>query len=231
LPPAILRFRVCESLSVSEFLRVGEGWASLIQRHVSEMGIDLLRSRRVLDFGCGCGRTLRWFLRDDTTAELHGVDVDADAIAWCQKHLRGNFAATTSAPPLPHPDGHFDVVYCLSVFTHLNESMQDLWLAELKRVLKPGGVLLLTVHGGAAAKALDSDSQRTLQQDGFVHKRSQKLRGLVPDWYQTTWHCPKYILNRLSAGFEDVRYCTIPDSVQDIVLARIPLFTRIPTAP
>lgn len=221
LPPAILRFRVSESLSVGEFLRVGAGCANLIQQHVYEMGIDLAQARRVLDFGCGCGRTIRWFLRGDGDAEFHGVDVDADAVDWCKKHLhRGHFLATAPAPPLPYPADHFDVVYCLSVFTHLNESMQDIWLAELSRILKPGGVLLLTIYGTAATQGLDAEDQRMLRDHGFVNKRSQKLKGLVPDWYQTSWHSRKYILDRMSAGFGDVRYRVIPDGLQDVVVAR-----------
>jgi hypothetical protein len=88
IPPAILRYRVSELLSVSEFLRIGEGCASLIRQRVNDMGIDIGSAHRVLDFGCGCGRTIGWFLRD-CNAEFHGVDVDRDAIDWCKNHLGG----------------------------------------------------------------------------------------------------------------------------------------------
>ena len=53
--------------------------------------------------------------------KVPGVDVDADAVDWCNKHLaQGRFLATASTPPLPYPAEHFDIVYCLSVFTHVN---------------------------------------------------------------------------------------------------------------
>jgi SAM-dependent methyltransferase len=220
VPPAILRFRVSESLSVDEFLRIGAGCANLIERQVNDMGIDFAAANRVLDFGCGCGRTIRWLLRD-SDAEFHGVDVDAHAVDWCNKHLhRGHFLATESAPPLPYPAEHFDVVYCLSVFTHLNESMQDMWLAELSRILKSGGVLLLTIYGEAARDGLDEEGQKMLRSQGIVHRHSQKLGGLVPDWYQTTWHSREYMVKRLSEWFGDIRYHTVPDGLQDVVLAR-----------
>ncbi len=184
------------------------------------MGMDLAGAHRVLDFGCGCGRTIAWFLRD-YNAEFHGVDVDADAVDWCTKHLRrGHFLANAPEPPLPYPIGHFDVVYCLSVFTHLDESMQDLWLAELSRILRPGGVLLLTVFGEASRKGLDAEAQGILRTKGLLHRRTTKLKGLVPDWYQTTWHSREYIVNRLSAWFGDIRYFVVPDGVQDVVAAR-----------
>ncbi len=112
VPPAVLRFRVGESLSVEEFLRIGEGCATLIQHHGKNMGMDLASAHRVLDFGCGCGRTIRWLLGDRFKTEFHGVDVDADAVAWCAKHLHsGQFLATASTPPLPYPAEHFDVIY------------------------------------------------------------------------------------------------------------------------
>jgi len=221
LPPAMLRYRVSELLGRDDFLTIGEGCASLMERHSRLMGVDLPGTRRVLDFGCGCGRTLRWFLRDFPSVEFHGVDVDEEAIAWCRKNLPGAiFFQNQPKPPLPYPDRHFDVIYCLSVFTHLDEAMQDLWLAELSRLLVPGGVVLLTVHSDLAAKVLDDEGLAALGTAGFVHRRSRKLRGIVPDWYHTTFHSPDYIMQRLAPRFEDIRYETVPDGIQAIVMAR-----------
>jgi SAM-dependent methyltransferase len=217
----MLRFRVSELVSREEFLRIGEGSARLIEQHLGLMGVNLAQARRVLDFGCGCGRALRWFLRDYPDPEFHGVDVDEEAVEWCRQHLKAaQFFANNPEPPLPYPDRHFDIIYCLSVFTHLDELMQDAWLAELARLLAPGGVLLLTVHGERAAQVLDQAGLETLRTAGFVHQRSRKLKGIVPDWYQTTWHSREYILNRLTARFVDIRYHPLDDSMQVIVMAR-----------
>jgi ubiquinone/menaquinone biosynthesis C-methylase UbiE len=222
VPPALLRYRVSELIPVSDFLRIGESCAQLMEERANDMGMDFAGGRRVLDFGCGCGRTIGWFLRN-CEAEFHGVDVDAAAVDWCKKHLpRGHFLANAPVPPLPYPDEYFDAVYCLSVFTHLNESMQDLWLAELSRILKPGGVLLLTVFGKSANQLLDADGRSELHTRGMVHKRTEKLRGMVPDWYQTTWHSREYIVGRLSASLGEVRYFEVPDGLQDVVAARKP---------
>ena len=224
IPPAMLRFRVSESLAVDDFLRIGSGCATLIEQQIDAMALDLAHAHRVLDFGCGCARIMRWFLRSELeNVEFHGVDVDREAIHWCQSHLvKGHFLATDPAPPLPYPDDHFDIVYCLSVFTHLDESMQDLWLRELMRVLKPGGAILISVHGNAAARDLDMRGIQTLQAKGFLHRRSKKLKGILPDWYQTTWHAEEYIISRVSRWFAEVRYRVIPDGAQDLVMARRP---------
>ena len=217
LPPAHLRFRVSESLSIPQFLQVGERCSWLI-----EAAADLNRVRRVLDFGCGCGRTLRWLLQAGHSAEFYGVDVDREAVAWCaEHHPQASFSVNHAEPPLPFPDGFFDVVYCLSVFTHLNETMQDAWIVELHRLLSPGGVVLISVHGAAAAAQLKPGIAVELVQNGFVHKRSRKLKGILPDWYHTTLHTPDYIERRLTTrGFEQVAYEVIPDGIQDVVTAK-----------
>ena len=53
-----------------------------------------------------------------------------------------------------------------------------------------------------------------------MHQRSRKLSGIVPDWYNTSWHSRAYIVARLDAMFSDVRYTVVPDGIQDLVAAR-----------
>jgi SAM-dependent methyltransferase len=221
LPPAFLRYKVSESLAVDEFNQIGQRCAAEILHGVCKSGFDFSKARRVLDFGCGCGRTVRWFLQQPGFPEIHGVDVDAEAIEWCRDNLTGGcFVCTHKVPPLPYQGGHFDVIYGISVFTHLNESMQDLWIMELRRVLKPDGVLIFTVHGANAAQVLDETRRTQLATNGLVHVASSKLRGIVPEWYNTTWHSNEYVLRRLSSLFQTVIYEVIPDGAQDLVIAR-----------
>lgn len=98
--------------------------------------------------------------------------------------------------------------------------MQDAWLYELSRVLKQDGVLIITVHGDNAAKLLNDDAATILQRDGFLHTHSSKLKGFVPDWYNTTWHSQTYIVQRLERQFQTVTYRKIPDGMQDLVIAQ-----------
>src|SRR5204863_340186 len=102
------------------------------------------QGKRVLDFGCGAGRTLRHLL--DTGAELHGCDVHGPSVDWLAEHLWPPLRVHRSGerPPLPYADGTFDLVYALSVFTHLVDTWDE-WLAELRRVLglvEPGARVL-----------------------------------------------------------------------------------------
>jgi SAM-dependent methyltransferase len=103
------------------------------------------RGKRVLDFGCGAGRTLRHFRTEAENAEFHGCDIDGASIAWLEAHLSPPFRVfqNSEEPHLPHQRGFFDLVYAFSVFTHLAESSAA-WLLELHRILKPQGLLIAT---------------------------------------------------------------------------------------
>ncbi|HYJ00543.1 MAG TPA: class I SAM-dependent methyltransferase [Thermoleophilaceae bacterium] len=114
-----------------------------------------LEGRRILDFGCGAGRTLRHFVGGEYGGEFWGCDIDAASIAWLEENLSPPLFPFLSGelPPLPQPDEMFDVIYCVSVFTHLSRSWSS-WLLELHRVLKPDGILLATFMGEGQSLAI-----------------------------------------------------------------------------
>lgn len=106
--------------------------------------------KRVLDFGCGAGRVLRHFQAEAGKAEFHGCDIHAPSIDY----MRANYPIFTTfvngeQPPLEVGSDVFDLVYAVSVFTHLPHSWEA-WLLEMRRVLKPGGLLVATFLNKAA---------------------------------------------------------------------------------
>jgi SAM-dependent methyltransferase len=121
--------------------------------------------RSVLDFGCGCGRTLRWFQTVLPEARLHGADVRAAAIEWCSANLRGTFVANGTLPPLPFADGSIELTYALSVFSHLSLEQNVAWMRELARVTAPDGLILVSAHGAFALAlcARSPEHQQMLQ--------------------------------------------------------------------
>ena len=113
------------------------------------------RGARVLDFGCGAGRTLRHFLEEAKTAEIWGCDIDARSVDWLERNLCPPLRVFRNdpTPPLPQPDAYFDLVLAVSVFSHLVETWGD-WLLELRRVLRPDGLLLATFMGEGMSEVI-----------------------------------------------------------------------------
>src|SRR5271157_5690934 len=115
-------------------------------------------NKRVLDFGCGAGRTVR-HLHDMTEAdEVWGCDIDPACIAWNTENLGPSisFVVNGHVPPLPFESEKFDLVYSLSVFTHIDTHWAS-WLLELHRVLAPGGILLATIMSEAMCEAVSGE--------------------------------------------------------------------------
>lgn len=104
--------------------------------------------KRVLDFGCGAGRTLRHLLGEAQEAEIWGCDIDRASVAWLEENLVPPVHAigNDESPPLPFESGSFHLVFALSVFSHLAETWAA-WLLELHRLLRDDGLFVATFHG------------------------------------------------------------------------------------
>ncbi len=136
---------------------------------------NLDKHTSILDWGCAAGRVIRW-LPKYVSSNLYGCDINCNYIYWCQKYLNniGIFTQCSSFPHLPFRDNTFDIIYGLSVFTHINQLI-DMWLLELKRILKPGGMLLITLHDNSAYQIIKNNlnnKKHTSSGAAFVIKRS-----------------------------------------------------------
>jgi SAM-dependent methyltransferase len=170
------------------------------------------QGKRVLDFGCGAGRTLRHFLAEAETAEVWGADIDARSIEWLQQNLCPPLRVMRCdpEPPLRLESGSFDLVWAISVFTHLADSSLA-WLRDLHRLLKPSGLLIATYMGRwnselLAGEAWDEDTSGmnvlrddenwdsggpiVLMSDWWVHAhwgRAFEILDLAPNVHNQTW--------------------------------------------
>jgi SAM-dependent methyltransferase len=113
------------------------------------------QGKRVLDFGCGAGRTLRHFLDEAAEAEFWGCDIHAPSIEWVNAKLNPPVRAFVNSelPPLPRPDHSFDLIYAFSVFTHIADAWSA-WLLELHRLLAPDGFLVASFLGAGLSEAI-----------------------------------------------------------------------------
>lgn len=107
--------------------------------------------KKILDWGCGPARVVRHLpeLLSDKHL-IYGTDYNNQYINWCRKNLNGiSFTANELSPPLSFNENFFDVIYSISILTHLSEKKHAEWVNEINRVLKPGGILIITTQGSA----------------------------------------------------------------------------------
>jgi SAM-dependent methyltransferase len=148
LPPAALRKRVHGSEDALSFVREGSTVFVRLERVLAEyFSKSIADFSHVLDWGCGSGRVLRYFA-GNAAAKVTGIDIDPQAIEWCRQAFPlCEFAAVNPQPPTPMAAGIFDLIYAISVLTHLREPDHIQWLEELHRISRPDAVILLTTFG------------------------------------------------------------------------------------
>lgn len=215
--------RVAHTRSVSYFRASGfksfsDFW-ELSCRYAEPDGL-----RRVLDWGCGCGRLTEIFAHLTKNKELYGCDIDAEAIAWCANNLKHvTFNTIPLLPPTEYPDNFFDLVIGNSVFTHLTKNVQLLWLQELNRIIKRNGLLLATVHGPFAAFFQFQDKAKDILKTGIYDKSIDDTLGdIAPkDYYRSTYQTPEYTRREFGNYFEVLDYIEKGSlNFQDMVVMR-----------
>jgi len=143
---------------VHRFSGLGAVHAEMIRMAELEPG------QRVLDIGCGTGNLLLALGRDHPGVEIEGLDPDPRPLAKAaRKAHRAGVAASWRpgyAQELPHADGSIDRVFSSLMLHHLHDD-KDALLAEVRRVLRPDGMLVLA----------DIDGHTALDGHGFMHRR------------------------------------------------------------
>jgi SAM-dependent methyltransferase len=138
----------------ADYLKIGALERSVLLEYLPDSDW-LFAGRRVLDFGSGAGGAIRHFdLEAKKGVEFWGCDIHEPSITWAQRNLpQFTFFQNAEVPPLNVPDEHFDLIYAFSVFTHITSYWAD-WLIELRRVLRPDGMLIASVLGQAMYESL-----------------------------------------------------------------------------
>jgi len=197
IPPAELRSLVSgdPNDTRSSFFEMGSLCAQRIRQALEKTGVEIDRFDAILDFGCGCGRTIRHF-RTLPKTQLYGTDYNPKLVAWCGRNLPfARFGLNRLHPPLDYPGETFDLVYAFSVFTHLPESLQFAWMKELSRVLKPAGYLVFST----LPLALLTEAQRTGQM--VVRKENEPGTNAC-----LAYHTFAYVEGKLAKGFEVIEF-------------------------
>jgi SAM-dependent methyltransferase len=233
-PPPDLMHRTSGLTSDAAF---GMHGTSILRALAESSPEPLANSRKLLDFGVGAGRLARMF--KGFSGRYVGVDIDQEMIDWVKPNLPWVEAYRTEPlRRLPFPDGTFDAVISVSVFTHMNEPDHLFYLDELKRVTVPGARLMLTVCGLRVIERAEREpwvfQMLAMSPDELARSRDALDRGngfrfvrqeghLTSETYEygITFISPSYIEQHWSQYFEIER--VVPGAIhdfQDIVVLR-----------
>lgn len=155
LPPPYFLYETFD-LNYYSYYVDGRDTAEWLLKYFSEY--KELKNINIFDWGCGPARIIRHLPSlVDNSCHFFGSDYNPKYIEWCCKNIPNvSFSTNQLNPPLDYQSELFDIAYGISIFTHLSEEMHYQWFNELMRVLKPNGILFLTLQGAVFKEKMTS---------------------------------------------------------------------------
>lgn len=162
----------------------------------------------VLDFGCGCGRVLSR-MPSSGGVRYYGIDLHDQALQWLRETMpHGVFSAGSAMPPVDIEAQKFDLIYSVSVLTHLTQEQERAWLDEWHRLLKIGGHLIVTFRAEDWVEQCTIERQKMAIQkawresDGFCYQKHRYWEGIFPEFYAGTYQTIDYVRANWGKRFE-----------------------------
>lgn len=192
---------------------------------------------RYLDFGGATGRVSRHMIRDPQR-EIWLCDINVNYIAWIDRFFNKPICAFQNRiqPSLPIEDKYFDLISAYSVFTHLDQDEMS-WLLELRRILRPGGYLYVTVLDESVWDRLKDPGWDWLlrsiargKNDKFLAERCRKplservvLEYSSVEAYNINTFLPrKYLESKWGPLFSEIQFINDYHNYQTVVVMKRP---------
>lgn len=222
LPPAAYNMMQKHVRGEEIFVQQGSQMQAEIENCITRfLPATPIADLRILDFGCGVGRVaLPFFFRHKKPTAC--VDVDRRVIDYLLEVLpEANPEVIEYDPPTRFESGSFDVIYAISVWTHLPPDKSEAWLAEMVRLLAPGGIALITTSGFRSLELRRKSfnpslgwrdvSDDDLRNSGTIFKQESSPPGTgtygmashSPDWIRQNWSRHMNVLEIVEAGLLD----------------------------
>ncbi|MEJ5992281.1 class I SAM-dependent methyltransferase [Ramlibacter sp. PS3R-8] len=244
-PPAELQVYTVGS-AFDKTLSEASNFYAHVKAACARNGKPIRPGTEILDFGVSWGRVIRFFLKDVDAATLHGVDTSAKFLdAARQTGIPGHLHQIDPMGRLPYDDRAFDLAFAYSVFTHLPEHVQDHWLADIARTLRPGALLIATVEPprfldyfaaldvedkslhpwqASMARKIRSDGglKARLQADGYVYIPEKEGTDGSGETYGDCVMTKAYVQQHWGRWFDIVEFLDDPKRFwQAVVVARV----------
>jgi SAM-dependent methyltransferase len=158
--------------------------ADMVADALASVGADPAAVRSGLDFGCSSGRVVRVLNAAYPQVRWHGCDPNGEAIRWASENLMDiDFFASADSPPLTLEDASLGLAVAISIWSHFEPHLGLSWFEEMHRLLRPGGLLVMTTHGLTSVAFYATRGLRTPEQS------RQILDSLYRDGY---WYASEF---------------------------------------
>jgi 2-polyprenyl-3-methyl-5-hydroxy-6-metoxy-1,4-benzoquinol methylase len=136
---------------------------------------DVASTARIIDFGCGHGRVMRWLRAAFPNSEIVGIDVSESGVSFCAKTFRAiPLLSPIDLTAFPQVEPA-DIVWSGSLITHLKESAAETYLNLLIKLLRPRGVAIFSTHG--------REPLRWILERGFNYLQGQSQEPMLRGYY------------------------------------------------
>jgi SAM-dependent methyltransferase len=184
---------------------------SIIEEALDSCHRDLDSISSCLEIGSGYGRLIRQMVQLIPSSKIYACDVIEEAARFCSSEFGVNYLPSPSMIDGAYGD-RFDLIYLISVFTHIDaDTMSKLW-SNIVRMLRSGGVVVLTTHGQISADQIESYGthwakaelaiRRALRRDGYYYRKYK--------WYNEnigmSWVTEGYMRGLLTAAAMEFRW-------------------------
>jgi len=173
-----------------------DGWRTLSELMLLLEAVDkpLLRTASVLEFASGHGRFTRHLVKALGAERVTVSDIVVDAVDFSQQTFGVKGFASASVPEQVRWPQQYELVFVLSLFSHLPRSTWTRWLQVLRDAVVPGGLLVFSTHG---MKAADFDSVK-LDDEGFFFAPSSESNAIDANEYGTAFTSERFVLDRIA---------------------------------
>ena len=186
-PPTEIQMKYIGSPDWDMFIKQSERLVPPLYETIAESLGVINEETKVLDFGCGVGRIAHKMWHDHRLP-THACDINEYAIEYLKSQIIGpEFLTTSFSPPLPYDAGSFDLIYSISIWTHLSPEMQIPWLKEIHRIIRPGGYALISVSSETSMPI----RQQRLEAWKKYNEEDVKEHGILYVEYPNLIHAPK----------------------------------------
>ncbi|MBK6745042.1 cyclopropane-fatty-acyl-phospholipid synthase family protein [Ottowia sp.] len=176
---------------------LADGWRTLSELMLLLESVDrpLLKLGSVLEFASGHGRFTRHLVKAVGAGGVTVSDVVEDAVRFSRQTFGVRGFASQARPEAVRWPEHYDLVFVLSLFSHLPRGSWARWLARLWDAVAPGGLLVFSTHGTEAARRVG----RALDGEGYAFNAASESSAIDAQEYGTAYTDERFVRAQVRA--------------------------------